>query len=107
MRIAIVISSNDTEVCWKALQYANSCFEQKEEARVFLIGKGIGYKKVSTKEFNTIEQSGKFLKAGGQIIICGTHIEPHSQESSDMFSVSTMRYMYQIEKESDKVVTFK
>jgi uncharacterized protein involved in oxidation of intracellular sulfur len=106
LKIGIVISSNDVETCWKALRYANSCFEQKDETRVFLIGKGIEYKKISTEKFNTIEEADKFLKSGGQIIICGIHIESYNQESSEMFPLLTMKYMYQIAKESDKVVTF-
>jgi uncharacterized protein involved in oxidation of intracellular sulfur len=106
MKIGVIISSNDAETCWNALRYANFCLGQKDEVKVFLAGKGVEYQKVSTDKFNTIEQAGKFLKAGGKIYACGMCIKSRQQEGSEMCPLSTMKDMYDIVKESDKVVTF-
>ena len=106
MKIGVIISSNDAETCWNALRYANFCIGQKDEAKVFLTGQGVEYQKISTQKFNTIEQADKFLKSGGKILACGTCIKARGQESSEMCPISTMKDMYEIVKESDKVITF-
>ena len=106
MKFGVIISSNDAETCWNALRYANFCLGQKDEAKVFLTGQGVEYQKISTQKFNTIEQADKFLKSGGKILACGTCIKTRGQESSEMCPISTMKDMYEIVKESDKVVTF-
>jgi len=106
MRIGVVISNNDAETCWNALRYANFCLGQKDEVKVFLTGKGVEYQKISNDKFNTIDQAGKLLQSGGKILACGTCIKSRGQESDEMCPVNTMKDMYDIIKESDKVVTF-
>lgn len=106
MKIGVVISSNDAETCWNALRYANYSIGQKDTVKVFFMGKGVEYQKVSTDKFNTVEQADKILKSGGKLYACGTCIKSREQEGSEMCPISTMKDMYEIVKESDKVVTF-
>lgn len=106
MKIGVIISSNDAETCWNAFRYANFCLGQKDEVKVFLTGKGVEYQKISTEKFNTIEQAEKLLQGGGKILACGTCIKSRNQEGTEMCPISTMKDMYEIIKESDKVVTF-
>jgi uncharacterized protein involved in oxidation of intracellular sulfur len=70
------------------------------------MGKGVEYQNVSTDKFNTIEQANKILKSDGKIFACGTCIKAREQEGSEMCPISTMKDMYEVVKESDKVVTF-
>ncbi|MDD5356240.1 MAG: DsrE family protein [Candidatus Omnitrophica bacterium] len=106
MRIGIIISSNDAETSYNAFRYANFCIGQKDEVRLFLTGKGVEYQKISTEKFNTIEQAEKLLQGGGKIFACGTCIKSREQEGTEMCPINTMKDMYEIIKESDKVVTF-
>ncbi len=106
MKIGVIISSNDAETCWNALRYANFCIVQKDEVEVFLTGKGVEYQKISIDKFNTIEQAEKFLQGGGKILACGTCIKSRDQEGSEMCPINTMKDMYEIVRDSDKVVTF-
>ena len=106
MRMGVIISSNDAETCWNALHYANFCLGQEDQVKVFLTGKGVEYQKISTEKFNTIEQVDKFLKSGGKIFACGTCIKSRNKEGTEMCPINTMKDMYEIVKESDKVVTF-
>jgi len=106
MKIGVIISSNDAETVWNALRFANFSLGQKDEVKVFLTGKGVEYQKISTDKFNTIEQAEKFLKSGGKILACGTCIRSRDQAGSEMCPINTMKDMYEIIKESDKVVTF-
>jgi len=106
MKIGVIISSNDAETCWNALRYANFALGQKDEVKVFLAGKGVEYQSISTDKFNTVDQAEKLLQGGGKILACGTCIKSRNQEGSEMCPISTMKDMYEIIKESDKVVTF-
>jgi len=106
MKIGVIISSNDAETCWNAFRFANFCLARKDEVKVFLMGKGVEYQKVSADKYNTIEQADQFLKLFGKIYACGTCIKSREQEGSEMCPVSTMKDMYEIVKESDKTVTF-
>jgi uncharacterized protein involved in oxidation of intracellular sulfur len=106
MKIGVIISSNDAETCWNAMRYANFAISQKDEIKIFFMGKGVEYQNISTEKFNTIEQGDEFLKAGGKIYACGTCIKSRQQEGTEMCPINTMKDMYDIVKESDKVVTF-
>jgi len=106
MKIGVVISSNDAETSWNAIRYANFALGQKDEVKIFFMGKGVEYQKVSTDKFNTVEQAEKFMQSGGTIYACGSCIKSREQEGSKMCPISTMKDMYDIVKESDKVVTF-
>ncbi|HNQ50395.1 MAG TPA: DsrE family protein [Candidatus Omnitrophota bacterium] len=106
MKIGVIISSNDAETCWNALRYANFALGQKDEIKVFFMGKGVEYQKVSTDKFNTVEQAEKLLSSGGRIFACGTCMKSRNQEGSAACPLSTMKDMHEIVRESDKVVTF-
>ena len=106
MKIGVIISTNDAETCRNALRFANFSLGQKDEVKVFFVGKGVEYQKAGADKFNTIEQAEKFLKFGGKLYACGTCIKSREQEASEMCPISTMKDMYDIVKECDKVVTF-
>ncbi len=106
MKTGVVISSNDAETCWNAIRYANFALGQKDEVKIFFMGKGVEYQKISTDKFNTIEQAEKFIELDGKIYACGSCIKSREQEDSDMCPLSTMKDMYDIVRESEKVVTF-
>ena len=106
MKIGVVISSNDAETCWNALRYGNFALRQGDEVKVFFMGKGVEYQKISTEKFNTAEQAEKFMQSGGTVYACGSCMKSREQEGSEMCPISTMKDMYDIVKESDKIVTF-
>jgi len=106
MKIGIIISSNDAETCWNALRYANFALGQNDEVKVFFMGKGVEYQTISTDKFNTVQQADKFLQSSGKIYACGACIKSRGQKDSEMCPISTMKDMYEIIKESDRVATF-
>jgi uncharacterized protein involved in oxidation of intracellular sulfur len=106
MKIGVIITSNDAETCWNALRYANFARKQNDDVKVFFMGKGVEYQKISTDKFNTIEQAERFMHDGGTIFACGSCIKNRDQGSSEMCPISTMKDMYEIIRESDKAVTF-
>ena len=75
MRLGVIISTNDAETCWNALRYANYTLGQKDEVKIFFMGKGVEYQKISTDKFNTVEQAEKFIQEGDEIYACGSCIK--------------------------------
>jgi hypothetical protein len=55
---------------------------------------------------NDAETCWNALRSGGKILACGTCIKSRNQEGTEMCPLNTMKDMYEIIKESDKVVTF-
>lgn len=106
MKIGMIIATNDAETCWNALRYANFALGKKDEVKVFFMGKGVEYQTIGTDKFNPVEQADKLIEAGGRIMACGSCIKSRDQAGNDMCPISTMQDMYDIVRESDKVVTF-
>jgi len=106
MKIGIIISTNDVEACWNALRYARFCVKQGDEIKVFFMGKGVEYQKISTERLNTVKQAEELMQSGSKIYACGSCIKSRQQEGSEMCPISTMKDMYDIVKESDKILTF-
>jgi uncharacterized protein involved in oxidation of intracellular sulfur len=76
MKIGVVISSNDAET----LRYGNFAIGQGDEVKVFFMGKGVEYQKISTEKFNTVEQAEKFMQTGGTIYACGSCIKSRGKK---------------------------
>lgn len=106
MKIGIVISTEEPETSWNAFRFANFSAKQGDEVKVFLIGRGVDYEKASTAKFDAAAQAREFLRARGRIFACGTCIKSREQESSDICPISTMKDLYEIVRDSDKVLTF-
>lgn len=106
MKIGIIVSTNDAETCWNAIRYANFCLGQKDTIKIFLIGKGVECEKISTEQFNVVEQLQKFLQGDGQVFACGTCIKSRSQNESNLCPINTLKELYEIVNQSDKVITF-
>lgn len=106
MKLGVIVSTNDAEACWNAIRYANLALGQKDEVKIFFMGKGVEYQKVSTEKYNTIEQAEKFMHSGGKIYACGTCIKSREQKESSICPISTMKDLYDIVKESEKIVNF-
>lgn len=106
MKIGIIISTNDAETCWNVFRFANFSLNNKDEVNIFLIGKGVEYEQISNEQFNIIEQAEKLLSSGGKIFACGTCLKQRNSAGSNLCPLSTMKDMYKIVSESDKILTF-
>ena len=106
MKIAIVISTNDTETSWNAFRFANFCIGKNETVKIFLIGKGVEAEQVSNDKFNIKEQMEEFVSSKGEILACGTCFKIRNSNGTELCPLSTMNDLYEIVKETDKVVTF-
>ena len=103
--MGIVISTSDAETAWNAYRLANYSLQQGDSVKVFLMGKGVE-SEVANAKYNMKDQVAKFMDAGGQIYACGTCMKSRNMTSTETCSLSTMKDLYQIVVESDRVLTF-
>ena len=105
MKLGIIISQTDPETVWNAYRLGTFALEQGDTVRTFLLGRGVE-SEVEHPKFNVKEQVQKYLQKGGQVYACGTCMKSRQMESSDTCPLSTMKDLYEIVKDSDKVLTF-
>jgi len=106
MKLGIVTYSNDTETVWNAFRFGNFALTTGDEVRVFLLGKGVESESLDTDKFKVTEQMQAFVKNGGKIFACGACLKIRQSEGSETCPLSSMKDMYEIVRESDKIVTF-
>ena len=105
MKLGIIISQTEPETVWNAYRLGTYALGQGDSVRIFLLGQGVE-SEVEHPKFNVKEQIAKFLEKGGEIYACGSCMKLRKQESSNTCPLSTMKDLYKIIKESDKVLTF-
>ena len=106
MKTGIIVYSGDSETVWNAFRFGNYALAMGDEVRVFLLGKGVEYESLDTELFKVAEQWQTLIDTGGRIWACGTCLEIRQLEASETYTVATMNDVYEIVKESDKIVTF-
>lgn len=104
--MGIVIYSNDPEVVWNAFRFGNFALKAGDEVKVFLLAKGVESELLDTDHFKVKEQMESFAKNGGTIFACGTCLKIRDSQRSELCPVSTMKDMYELIKESDRIITF-
>ena len=106
MKLGIVLSQTEPETVFNAFRLANYALKEKDEVRVFLLGKGVELDQIQDAKFNVREQAESFLKSGGAILACGTCLKIRNSPGSELCPVSTLKDLYALVKESDRVLTF-
>jgi uncharacterized protein involved in oxidation of intracellular sulfur len=106
MRIGVVIYSNDPETVWNAFRLGNFAVKEGDDVKVFLLAKGVEVESLVTERFKIADEMRSFVDHGGEILACGTCLKVRASEGSDLCPVSTMRDLYEIVKQSDRVITF-
>jgi uncharacterized protein involved in oxidation of intracellular sulfur len=106
MKLGIIIYSNDTETVWNAFRLGVFSLKQKDEVKVFLLGKGVECESIDTDKFKVTEQIKQFIDNGGNVLACGSCLKIRNSQGSEACPLSTMKDLCDMIKESDKVVTF-
>ena len=106
MKLGIVIYSNDAETVWNAFRFVNFSLKEGDTVKVFLLAKGVEYESLNSEKFNIKEQVKTFLEKNGKIFACGTCLKSRESEGSETCPMSTMKDLYELVKESDKVISF-
>jgi len=105
MKLGIIISQTDPETVWNVYRLGTFALEQGDSVRTFLLGRGVESEAEHPK-FNVKEQLAKYIKAGGEIYACGSCMKSRQMDSRDTCPLSTMKDLYEIVRDSDRVLTF-
>ncbi len=106
MKLCVIVSTNDAETAWNAFRLANFAQKQGDCVSVFLTSKGVEYESASTEQFNSVQQAEEFVQNNGKILACGTCLKARNQPETTTCPISTMKALYELVKNSDKVVCF-
>lgn len=106
MKLGIVIYSTDAETVWNAFRLGNFAVKEGDEVKAFLLASGVECQSLDTEKFNISEQMHCLVDNGGEILACGTCLKLRGQEGDELCPLSSMKDLYEMVKESDKVITF-
>lgn len=111
MKFLVIIYSNDSETVWNAFRFANTSMAYENSVSIFLLGKGVEAAMVSTLQYDVTEQISKFTDKGGILIGCGVCCENRKNEMPFLlelhqFEMGSMKQLYELVAEADKVITF-
>lgn len=106
MKLGIVISVTEPETAWNAIRLGNFALKQGDTVSVFFMGPGVDCIDASTEKFNVREQAEELLRQGGTLLACGTCFKVRQKEGSEVCPLSTMKDLYEVVRDSDRVVTF-
>ena len=106
MKITVIITQNNPEQVFTALRFANFALNEGDAVSVFLTAEGVDLESIDDARFDVRGQTKNFIGGGGSILACGTCLKLRETAGSEVCSPSTMKVMYTLIKESDRVVTF-
>ncbi len=106
MKLGIVVYATDPETVWNAFRLGVFALKHGDTARAFLLAKGVECEKLDTDKFNVAAQMQAFVDGGGKILACGTCLKIRNSSGSELCPLSTMKDLYEIIRDSDKIVTF-
>ncbi|MBI2422963.1 MAG: DsrE family protein [Candidatus Hydrogenedentes bacterium] len=106
MKLGLVISTTDGETVFNALRLANYSAGEGDQVKVFLLGKGVELEEIRDPRFDVRGQAASLVDSGGEILACGTCLKLRSSQASDLCPMSTMKDLYALIRESDRLLAF-
>ena len=106
MKLGIILSQTEPETVFNALRLANYSLKQGDGVKIFLVSKGVELDKINDAKFDVQGQARAVLDGGGQFLACGTCLKLRESAGSEVFPLSTLKDMYEIVRDSDRVLTF-
>ncbi len=105
MKLGIVVYSSDAETVWNAFRLGVFSLKQGDSVRAFLLARGVECESLHSEKFPVRTEMQAFVDAGGSIEACGTCLKLRNSEGSELCPISTMQDLYQLIRDSDKVVS--
>ncbi len=106
MKLGILLSQSEPETVFNALRLANYSLKQGDTVKIFLVGKGVELDGINHPKFKVQEEARTVLDAGGQFLACGTCLKLRESAGSEICPLSTLKDLYEIVRDSDRVLTF-
>ena len=79
--------------------------KQGDNAKAFLLAKGVECEKCDAAPFNMKEMMQSFVDSGGHILACGTCLKLRNSQGTELCPLSTMKDLYELIRDCDRVVS--
>lgn len=106
MKLGIIIYSTDAETVWNAFRLGVFALKAGDTVNVFLLASGVQCESLDTERFSVTGQMNELVEKGGEILACGTCLKIRNSEGTELCPLSTMKDLYELIRDSDKVVSF-
>jgi uncharacterized protein involved in oxidation of intracellular sulfur len=106
MKLAIIITTDEAEAVFNAMRLGNYAANEGDDVGVFLVGKGVELDRIEDDRFDIRAQAEDFLRKSGRILACGTCLKLRESGGSDLCPMSTMKDLYELIRDADRVVSF-
>jgi len=106
MNFGIIIETKELEKAWNAFRFAITSKGQGHDVKVFLMGESVECEGLTHEKYNVDEKLKEFLKAGGEILACGTCLKSRQLNGTDACPVANMIDCVDMVTWADKVITF-
>jgi uncharacterized protein involved in oxidation of intracellular sulfur len=106
MKLGIIIYSTDAETVWNAFRLGVFALKEGDSVNVFLLASGVECESLDTGRFPVTAQMAELVEKGGKILACGTCLKIRNSEGTELCPLSTMKDLYEIVRDSDRVVSF-
>lgn len=106
MKLGIIIYSTDVETVWNAFRLGVFALKEGDAVNLFLLASGVECESLDTERFSVTGQMAEFVEKGGKILACGTCLKIRNSEGTELCPLSSMKDLYEIVRDSDKVVSF-
>lgn len=106
MKLGLILSQTEPETVFNVLRLASYALKQGDAVRIFLLGKGVELDQIDDAKFNVREQARAVLAAGGQLLACGTCLKLRESSGSELCPLSTLKDLYELVRDSDRVLAF-
>ena len=106
MNFGIIIYSNDPETVDNAFKLGVIALREGDEAKAFLLGKGVESETLGMDMFKVTDEIKVFTDEGGDIFASEECFKIRHEVGSEACTRSTLKAMYDLIQECDRVVTF-
>lgn len=106
MKLGIIIYSSDAETVWNAFRLGVFALKAGDQVQVFLLASGVECESLDTESFPVTAQMKDLLARGGKILACGSCLTIRHSAGTELCPMSSMKDLYEIVRDADKVVTF-
>lgn len=105
MKLGLIVYSTDAEAVWNGFRLGVFALKAGDKVRAFLLAKGVECERQAEAPFNVRQIMQEFVEAGGEILACGTCLKLRQSSGSELCPLSTMKDLYELVRDSDKVVS--
>lgn len=107
MKVAAIISTNETEKVWNALRLLNTFLGTGHEASIFLMNSGVEAEFIDHEVFEIKKNWQLFLERGGKLTSCGTCLQFRKlTEKVTISQIGNLMDCATIIENADKVLNF-